>query len=413
MISIPPKLEIILIYGISIYLFSLTSMNLFKTEYNDPPYNYLSRNWLNAPIKSIEILNNTLSNEEIINEFDNQKNLGFFKFASKKQDINVFMNKYFNIELYKPYYYPNFVGFFHNTKDNKICGKDSQGNLMYFPKNEECPINYISIENYAFYKDICNNLKINCKYQIIDDNNYLVTSTEYIEGEIITQLRINYKNEICADSSVDITFNDLILDIDFEKKECSEESGFDKTYHLIGEEDAGKFLHENNLKADLKKIDKINLSYRGYLGVDYIQNFSEHPVDHVTYAKPISLSKNIILFICCFYYLFCSLFVYYSDYKSYKYLIIILFIVYFILFAFNFLYSIHVIFTFFRVKGIVSTVNLDGIQIYKNGLRWFIVTDIFILFGIALDFVLKLLQFLAFKKKCKEDKHEIILNEEK
>jgi hypothetical protein len=48
-------------------------MNLFKTEYNDPPYNYLSRNWLNAPIKSIEILNNLLSNEEIINEFYNQK----------------------------------------------------------------------------------------------------------------------------------------------------------------------------------------------------------------------------------------------------------------------------------------------------------------------------------------------------
>ena len=146
MISIPRKIEIILISIISIYLLSFTSINLFKIEYNDPPYNYLTKNWLNSPIKNIEISQKALSNEEIINEYDNQKNLGFFKSASQKQDLDIFMNTYFKIELYKPYYYPNFVGFFHNKNENKICGKDTQGNIMYFPKNAECPINYISLK---------------------------------------------------------------------------------------------------------------------------------------------------------------------------------------------------------------------------------------------------------------------------
>ena len=31
--------------------------------------------------------------------------------------------------------------------------------------------------------------------------------------------------------------------------------------------------------------------------MDDFNNFEEHPVDHVTYAKRIALSKNIILFI--------------------------------------------------------------------------------------------------------------------
>ncbi len=362
---------------------------------------------MNSPIKNIEISQKALSNEEIINEYDNQKNLGFFKSASQKQDLDIFMNTYFKIELYKPYYYPNFVGFFHNKNENKICGKDTQGNIMYFPKNAECPINYISIEKNS-NNNICDNLNIKCKYQKIDDNNYLVTSTEYIEGEIVTQLRINYKNEICADSSIDITFNDLLSNDDFEKKECSEETGLDKTYHIIGDERVDKFVNENNLKVILKKIDMIHLSYRGYLGVDDFEKFSEHPVDHVTYAKTIAFSKNVILFIFCFYYIFCSFFIFYhNENKNYKCLINSLFIIYFISIAFNFAYCIHVIFTYLRVKGIVSTVNLDGIQIYRTGLRWFIVIDIFILFGIVFDFVLKLLQFLIYRKKSEENKQLI------
>ena len=101
-----------------------------------------------------------------------------------------------------------------------------------------------------------------------------------------------------------------------------------------------------------------------------MNNFSEHPVDHVTYAKKIALSKNIVLFISCFYYAFYSFF----------------------------LYNAHVIFTYFRVKGIVSTVNLDGIKSYKEGIRAFIVYDILILISIIIDFALKLYKFIKFKR---------------
>lgn len=403
MVTIPKTVLIILFSAIILILFVLVCVNLFKSEYDDPPYNYLSKNWLNSPIKEIEILDQ--SEDTKINEQDCQKNLGYFKSGSTKKDLNVFLGKYFKIKLYTPYYYPNFVGYFHKKDDNKICGKDSQGNLLYFPKNEECPINFISIEN---DDSICTTNNINCKKQGLNNGLFLLTSNENINGEIITQLRINYNEKICADSSVDLTFNDLLNNYD--GKNCKEEYGYDKIYHKIGEESVEDFLNENNLKnMEIKKSDNIFLSYRSYLGVDDIDKFKEHPVDHVTYAKKISLSKNIILFISCFFYAFCSIFIlYFNDKIKYNCTIKVIFIIYCVLFAFNFFYQFHVIFTFRRVKGIVTTVNLKGIEIYKNGIRWFIIIDIIILILIACDFVIKLLQFLMFCEANKIDETKII-----
>ena len=51
----------------------------------------LSRNWLNSPIKEIEILDNPEKTN--IKEYDNQQNLGYFKSGSTKQDLNIFMGK--------------------------------------------------------------------------------------------------------------------------------------------------------------------------------------------------------------------------------------------------------------------------------------------------------------------------------
>ena len=417
MISIPKKIQKILIVIITVYLLVFVCVNLIKTEYNDPPYNYLSKNWLNSPIKNIKI-SSTFSGEKI-NEYNNQKNLGFFKQNSDEKDLKKFMNNYFNIELYKPYYYPNFVGYFHNQDGKKKCGKDSNGNIMYFPKDVECPINYIAINNYntidlpLTMKNIfwpnndsliqtdsnCNNLNIKCNYQKLNDNYYLVTSNEYINGEIVTQLRINYNNKICADSSIDLTFNDFISD-DSEKKECSKDSGYDLTYHVIGEENFKEFLNNNEIKnINVKDEDKIFLSYRSYFGVDDFEKFNEHPVDHVTYAKKIAFYKNLIILICIIYYIFCSIFILYkNDNQNYNFTIKVIFIIYCVLFLFNFLFDFHVIFTFIRVKGIVKTVNLEGVKKYGNGIRWFIAIDILILLGIFFDFILKLLQFLMFKK---------------
>ena len=390
------KTEIIRIISItilSLYLFIFTSINLFKGEYYDPPFNYLTKNWLNSPIKEIDVLDN--SENLNINEYDNQQILIYFDFESSKKELNIFHGKYYSIKLYSPYKYCNFVGFFHKKSDYNICGKDSQGNNIYFPKDIPCPLNLIF---FSKNNTACNALNINCKYKKIKNELYLVTSNEYINGEIITQLRINYDNKICANSEIDTTFNDMIKD--YPKKICEDDWKYDSIYKKIGEEKVDEFIKENELK-DIKitKNENIFLSYRGYLGVDDLNKFSEHPVDHVTYAKKISLSKNIILFISCFYFTFCSFFIFFYEKKNkYNCTIKIIFYIYCGLFAFNFLYDAHVIFTYFRVKGIVSTVNLEGIISYKNGISSFIIFDILILIGLTFDFFLKLYTFLIFRR---------------
>ena len=388
------KLIFIIVTGVFfLFLFIFTSINLFKSEYDDPPYNYLTKNWLNSPIKEIELTNNYESKE--IKDFDNQNILINFQTGSEKKNLNAFQGKYFNIKTDSSYKYCKFVGFFHKREGTKICGKDSQGNLIYFPNAQQCPINLILISN---NDTACDILNINCKYQKLNDNLYLVTSNEYINGEIITQLRVNLNNKICANSEIDLTFNDLIEN--YPKKICEENWGYDSIYHEIGKENIKDFLKENGLdNIHIIKDENISLSYRGYLAVDNMDNFSEHPVDHVTYAKKIALSKNIVLFISCFYYAFYSVFFFMnSDEKIYTRAIKIIFYIYCIFFGFNFLYNSHVILTYFRVKGIVSKVNLDGIKSYKEGIKTFIVYDILILIGIIIDFFLKLYKFLEFKR---------------
>ena len=391
---------IIVITFISLYLFIFTSINLFKTEYDDPPYNYLSKNWLNSPIKDIDLSDPKENN--VINDFDNQNILMNFQAESTKKNLNVFQGKYFNIKLESTYQYSKFVGFFHKKSEYKICGKDTNGNILYLPNEQQCPLNLILISN---NDTACDILNIACKYQKLNNDLFLVTSNEYINGEIITQLRFNYGNKICANSEIDIAFNDLIEN--YPKKICEEDWGYDSIYHEIGQENINDLLKENGLNSiKILKDENITLSYRGYLGVDDFNNFSEHPVDHVTYARKISVSKNIILFISCFYFAFYSIFfLMYEEKNKFICLIKFIFYVYCILFIFNFLYDAHVIFTYFRVKGIVSTVNLDGIKSYKDRIKGFIIFDILILLGLSSDFGIKLYKFIKFRRN-----HNNIIN---
>ena len=69
------------------------------------------------------------------------------------------------------------------------------------------------------------------------------------------------------------------------------------------------------------------------------------------------------------------------------------------------MYDAHVIFTYFRVKGIVSTVNLDGIKSYKDRIKGFIIFDILILLGLSSDFGIKLYKFIKFRRN-----HNNIIN---
>ena len=395
-------LRIVSIVIISLYLFIFTGINLFKSEYDDPPYNYLTKNWLNSPINDIELLDsNKITN---INEYDNQNILAHFDSNSIKKDLNVFYGKYFKISTYSSYKYANFVGFFHKKSENQKCGQDTQGNSLYFPKDIRCPLNFILISN---NNTICKDkFNISCKYQKLNDDLYLAISNENTSGVILTQLRINYKNKICANSKIDITFNDMFEN--YQNQNCDDNWNYDLIYKEIWQEDLINFSKENDLKnIKIKKNENISLSYRGYLGIDEFSKFSEHPIDHVTYAKKIAISKNVVLFLSCFYSTFYSIFTYiFEKRKFYYFKIKIMFFVYCVLFVFNFLYNSHVIFTFFRVKEIVSTVNLEGISSYKSGIRSFIVFDILIMIGLAFDFSLNLYNFLLFRRN-----HNIINND--
>ena len=74
-------------------------------------------------------------------------------------------NNYFKIERLNNFNYFNI----YQESSGKLCGKDSYGNNLYFPFNEECPINDIIISNSTINHQ---NLK-NYKKIDLGSNNFL------------------------------------------------------------------------------------------------------------------------------------------------------------------------------------------------------------------------------------------------
>ena len=149
---------VLIIPGNIIYLTNLIS-NSDKIKYR---LNNILYNWeLLNPIKSIHVTNN--SNHLYL-------------------DINhsLILESYaFN---YKTIFYDN------KYKDSKICGKDSYGNDLYFPKDVECPINDIIItedENFDT-KGIYTRLELN--------NSFIYYTNKKIDRKIITSLQKNVLN---------------------------------------------------------------------------------------------------------------------------------------------------------------------------------------------------------------------------
>ena len=105
-------------------------------------YNNLMYNWNTNPIKSIEL--------------SPTEDYEFAKIKTKKKEYSFYKwrNNYFKIEKIKNFNYVNI----YKNKNGKICGKDNYGNDLYFPNDEECPINDIIIDdnnmNYIGYKEI-------------------------------------------------------------------------------------------------------------------------------------------------------------------------------------------------------------------------------------------------------------------
>ena len=126
-------------------------------------YNNLIYNWNMNPISSISLYYNYW-----------QLNHNF-----------AWESDYFYIEKLNNF---DYINIYTNT-NGKICGKDNFGNNLYFPDDVDCPINKIFVSYSNTYLPGYQKLRLN-------NGKFLYYTNEYIEGKIVTDLRISNLREI-------------------------------------------------------------------------------------------------------------------------------------------------------------------------------------------------------------------------
>ena len=230
-------------------------------------YDNLMYNWNTNPIKSIEL--SDTKDYEIGRIKTKKKNYKFYKWRGK----------YFKIEKIKNLNYINI----YKNENEKICGKDSYGNDLYFPNDVECPINDIIIDNnnknYEGYKEIQ-----------LDNGKSLYYTNKNITKKILIDLKahpIDYKlnlnlkktNKLCEYLE---TFEDLKL------KKCKEYKDYDiDAYIKIDDWDYNSFLSDS-LSSD-KNIDGI----LNFVGITY---FGFDPSSIKERKKIKTLERNLNVF---------------------------------------------------------------------------------------------------------------------
>jgi hypothetical protein len=180
------------------YIFINDIINYYKVK---KIYNHTIYNWALNPITSIglspkndyelELGHLYLSHLYLRPSNDDLKKDAYYFYSWE--------NKFFTIKKHNNYNYMNI----YSNKDGKLCGKDSFGNNLFFPQNEECPINHIYIDNQNH-----NNGSYNYTNIYLGESKYLHYTNEYIEGNILIDLKagsplkimqLNYEktNDIC------------------------------------------------------------------------------------------------------------------------------------------------------------------------------------------------------------------------
>ena len=123
-------------------------------------YEYINTNWKQNSITSISISNSSNYNSDIYS-------LNNFKIEYKKNNYT-----YYDI--------------LNNNDNSKICGKDSQGNDLYFPKDVECPVNDIFISKFDLneYNDYT-------KIKLKDEDRYLYYTNKKTSGKIVIAIIVS------------------------------------------------------------------------------------------------------------------------------------------------------------------------------------------------------------------------------
>ena len=218
-------------------------------EYNDGNFNDFYNNWKEGPITSI-----TLVDDENVND---KNYISLSEYNGK--NLYKWKGKTFKIERSKTNYFKSFPK--KKTKEmDKECGIDSFGNKLYYPSEEECPINYIEFSKNE--NPYLNN--INIKTLKFNDSNYLHFSNEFVEGKILVDFVVSDHYGPCSNSKYSKNINSF-----FNENQCNDLI-LDYSYINLDKESFNDFKKDNKINENGKNLANMNNIY--LYGRTYIAN---------------------------------------------------------------------------------------------------------------------------------------------
>ena len=178
-----------IIIGIFLIPIIFLLINLSKKPFNNGFIEDLILNYKMSPITQIDISKeSTITNNLHSSYFDPKVPYKLGKIIQKKdnseqkENINSWKGTYFYVSrMNSDLTYPKIFSYYYK-KDKKLCGKDSNGNDLYFPLNEYCPINYINITS---SKDPPIEGNYNWTRKQIDSTTYMHYTNSKTDGEIL------------------------------------------------------------------------------------------------------------------------------------------------------------------------------------------------------------------------------------
>ena len=210
-------------------------------------------------------------------KINNFKNSIFYipkKQSNKEQFIINWSHTNLKINRFSKFNYVDFITeILYNNGTGKICGVDSKNNSLYFPENEECPINYISITKTK--NDINGNIFKTLTTLSLNNGQYLHYTNENINGKIYVQTTIKGEKKHCENKVNEIK-DDICVFLD----NCLTEKGFiniedsylEDKYEKIDNDNLGDFIENNNLNSlnnkYYSKEDEVYFEIREWIGIN-------------------------------------------------------------------------------------------------------------------------------------------------
>lgn len=364
--------------------------------------NGLMHNWNSNPIKSISLdsKKNYKLGHLLYKSNDKDKNFYFWK------GISFLVEKMGSVNLLTSY----------NSKNGKICGKDNQNNNLYFPENEECPINdiYISQEN----KEIGGYTKLN----LGPNNGFLYYTNKNTEGKILIDIKIGCNkgfqpnleesNELCGylreKSEIEIT------------EECNAYEKYNNIpfYKIIDFGDACQLSNNQDYCNTIKSskyynYTKIELYSIYYNGINPIKKIDKEIIDNakekIKKYINISIAKYIFNVICIVILIYFGIILLKEEIPSsflYVSFILLLFLLTYIIICF-----ISIAINLKYIQNFLNVINID-FEKDKCDIIWIFLLFIFGIYFCVFDILIILYKFILKDKKIcqKNNKNPEVIN---